>query len=88
MAKKVKGIPKSTEEVLQPKLETVDSAKQHGEELVAHPTVDAGCESGVGHWEGDGRSVKFVKGESKLNEALTPRGWNSTGAPAPNKKKK
>ena len=82
------GIPKSTEEVLQPKLETVDSAPQHGEECCAAPTVDAGCESGTGHWEGDGSSIKFVKGESKLNEDLTPRGWNSTGAPAPNKKKK
>ena len=88
MAKKVKGIPKSTEEVLQPKLETVDSAPQHGEECCAAPTVDAGCESGTGHWEGDCRDIKFVKGESKQNEDLSPRNWNSTGAPAPNKKKK
>ena len=82
------GIPKSKEEVLQPKLETVDSAPQHGEELSAQPTVCGGCDSGTGHWEGDGRDIKFVKGESMQSPDQTPRGWNSTGAPAPNKKKK
>ena len=88
MAKKVKGIPASKEEVLQPKLETVDAAKQHGNVMEAQPVVCAGCESGTGHWEGDGQSVKFVKGESMQSPDQTPRGWNSTGAPAPNKKKK
>ena len=83
----VKGVPKSKEEVLQPKLETVDSAPQHGEELSAQPTVCGGCDSGTGHWEGDGRDIKFVKGESMQSPDQTPRGWNSTGAPAPNRKR-
>ena len=84
----VTGIPKSKEVVLQPKLETVDGAKQHGNVIDAQPTVCGGCDSGTGHWEGDGQSVKFVKGESMQSPDQTPRSWNSTGAPAPNKKKK
>ena len=59
MSEPLKGVPKSTEETLNPALETVDSAPQHGV-LVTPKTFDAG-ESGVGHWEGEGLKVRFKK---------------------------
>ena len=89
----VTGIPKSKEVVLQPKLETVDGAKQHGNVIDAQPTVCGGCDSGTGHWEGDGASIKFIKnagsdGHDESVAGLSDRSFNTTGAPAPNKKKK
>lgn len=89
----VMGIPKSKEMVLQPTRETVDGAKQHGNVMDAQPTVCGGCDSGTGHWEGDGASIKFVKNEGSDGHdesvaGMSNRGWNQTGAPAPNKKKK
>jgi len=89
----VKSVPKPTDKVLQPKLETVDTAPQHGEELNAQPTVCGGLDSGTGHWEGDGRSIKFVNnagsdGHDESVAGMSDRSFNTTGAPAPNKKKK
>jgi hypothetical protein len=52
--------PKSTEEVLSTS-ETVDSARNKGNCIEAQPTVDAGHNSGVGSWHGDGADVHFEK---------------------------
>lgn len=40
--------------------ETVDAAPNQGNVTAAQPVVDAGV-SGVGHWQGDGNNIKFVK---------------------------
>jgi len=61
MSVKLKSVPASTEKVLSPKTETVDSAPQHGCVLEAAPVFDAGKDSGVGHFEGDCYDIKFVK---------------------------
>lgn len=42
-------------------VETVSAACNHGNVIDAAPVVDAGHDSGCGHWEGDGRDLKFVK---------------------------
>jgi hypothetical protein len=51
----------STEETRKPMLETVSSTPNHGCPREAQPVKDAGHDSGVGHWEGDGQDVHFVK---------------------------
>jgi hypothetical protein len=89
----VKSVPKPTDEVLQPKLETVDTAPQHGEELNAHPTVCGGLDSGTGHWVGDGRDIRFVKNEGSDGHdegvaGMSDRSFSITGAKGPNQKKK
>jgi len=53
-------VPASTEAVLNPSCETVGSAENHGALVEAFPLVDAGEDSGVGHWEANGPAVKFV----------------------------
>ena len=52
-------IPASKEQVLNPAIETVDAAENHGCPMEAQPVVDAG-NVGPGHWEGNGPDVKFV----------------------------
>lgn len=93
MKSKKVSVPKSKEDVLQPKLETIDAAPQKGEVMCAQPVVCAGVDSGVGHWEGDGPSIHFVKNEASDGHdsrvaGMSDRSWNITDAPAPNKKKK
>ena len=41
--------------------ETVSSTPNCGHVMDAQPVVDAGHDSGVGHWEGNGSDLKFVK---------------------------
>ncbi len=53
-------IPPSSEEVGE-KAESVSSAPNHGNKIDAAPVIDAGIDSGCGHWTGDGYEVKFVK---------------------------
>ena len=42
-------------------VESVGAAINHGNVMDAAPTVDAGADSGCGHWEGDCMSVVFHK---------------------------
>jgi len=58
MSEPLKGVPASTEDTLS-KEETLDSAPQHGVKIT--PKTFDGPASGVGHWQGDGDKVKFVK---------------------------
>ena len=56
-------VPKSKEDVRSPERETVDSAKNCGNEIEAQPVVDAGHDSGVGRWVGDAQDVRFEQDE-------------------------
>jgi hypothetical protein len=53
--------PKGSEEVLSPTKETVSTFPNKGNCVEAQPTVDAGVDSGVGAWNGDGAKVVFEK---------------------------
>ena len=52
-------IPPSSEEAANGK-ESVSSTPQYGAVVEAFPTIDAGCDSGTGSWQGDGADVRFV----------------------------
>lgn len=41
--------------------ETVSATPNNGSECDAQPVVDGGHDCGVGHWEGNGKDIKFVK---------------------------
>jgi hypothetical protein len=51
-------IPKSKESSAG--CETIDAAPNHGNCIEAAPLVDAGVDSGPGHFEGNGLDLKFV----------------------------
>jgi hypothetical protein len=50
--------------------ETVEAAPNQGNECCAQPVVDAGVDSGVGAWVGDGKNVRFVKADAEGNVSL------------------
>lgn len=82
-------VPTSTECVLAPMRETVSSTPNKGCVCPAQPVVDAGHDSGVGYWQGDGQDLKFVRGGNGLQSPdLSNRNWNQTDAPAKNKQAK
>jgi hypothetical protein len=62
------AIPESALERVKPEAdnskvakETISSTPNSGKVMEAHPTVDAGHDSGCGHWMGDGQDVSFHK---------------------------
>lgn len=57
---KTKG-PEPTEEVRAPKRETVSATPNDPKDMCAQPVVDGGHDCGVGHWQGDGTDIRFVK---------------------------
>lgn len=62
MSQKQIRVPASKEDVLNPAIETLDAAENHG--LVIEPkTVDAGADCGTGHWEGQDTERVFVPAE-------------------------
>jgi len=86
-------VPRSTPEVLSPMIETVSATPNKGCCIEAQPVVDSGHDCGVGHWEGDCASIKFVRGggsdgHNDTYVGVSPRDWNITDAPAPNKEMK
>jgi hypothetical protein len=61
MSKKVEvPTPASTTETRAPERETVSATPNKGAECEAFPLVDAGKDSGVGNWIGDGAKVRFL----------------------------
>jgi hypothetical protein len=59
----LRKVRKSTEEVLNPAVETVSSTPNKGCVLSAQPVIDA-ADCGTGHWEGNGQDLRFVTNQS------------------------
>jgi hypothetical protein len=75
-------------------VETISSPPNSGNVISAQPVVDAGHDSGAGHWEGSGQDVRWIENKKDgLSKDVPKRETDHTrnfpaGVDAPNHKKK